>query len=153
MPNLEKGLGRSMKARKHFEISGGSFLATGKTDEEVDAMTQWVRYRIGFYASTPAYWTVLEMEGFPELGPKLNALTKQGKWDALAAEVPDNLLDACSIIGRHDQIKDIVQEHFGGITDTLLASASYERPAELPPDLVGEIKQIPISFESFVGQR
>jgi probable F420-dependent oxidoreductase len=149
IPNLDKGLSRGKKNRENFEISGGSFLATGKTDEAVDKMASWVRYRIGFYASTPAYWPVLAIEGFPELGPRLNALTKQGDWDRLAEEVPDQLLHACCVIGRHDEIKDIIEKRFGGITDTLLASASYEHPAKLPPDLIGEIKGIPVLFKRF----
>ncbi len=149
VPNLEQGLIRGKRNRENFEISGGCFLATGETDQAVDKMASWVRYRIGFYASTPAYWPVLEIEGFPGLGPRLNALTKQGQWDKLAEEVPDELLHACCVIGRYDQIKNIIQKRFEGITDTLLASASYEHPAELPPDLVCEIKDIPVLFKHF----
>src|SRR5262245_58585782 len=53
------GMTRSGRAREHFEISGGGFVATGADEGAVAKMVEWVRYRVAFYASTPAYWPVL----------------------------------------------------------------------------------------------
>ena len=149
LPQIEAGLAASGRSRKHFEINGGGFLATGADDDAVAAEVAWVRQRIGFYASTPAYWPVLEAEGCADLGPHLNALTKQGAWDRLAAEVPDELLHACTAAGRHDEIAQVVAARFGGVSDTLLASASYERPATLPPEVIADIRRIPSAFTGF----
>ncbi|MEC9248223.1 MAG: TIGR03617 family F420-dependent LLM class oxidoreductase [Pseudomonadota bacterium] len=149
MPNIKIGFVRSNKRREHFEISGGSFLATGPTNDIVAERTEWVRYRIGFYGSTPAYWPVLESAGFPDLGKKLNIMTKEGKWDKLAAAVPDDLLHACTIIGRHQEIKQLIADYYGGLSDTLLASQSYEQPSDLPPDLIAELREIETPFKNF----
>jgi hypothetical protein len=111
-----------------------------------------VRYRIGFYGSTPAYWPVLESAGFGDLGPRLNAMTKRGEWQALAAQVPDELLHACAAVGRHDEIADVVAQRFGGLSDTLLASASYETPADLPSQVVAQIQHIASPFECFAAR-
>ncbi|MEQ8233915.1 MAG: TIGR03617 family F420-dependent LLM class oxidoreductase [Gammaproteobacteria bacterium] len=151
LPHVEAGLASSGRARAHFEINGGGFLATGADDDEVAREVAWVRQRIGFYASTPAYWPVLEAEGMADLGPRLNALTKQGAWASLAAEVPDTLLHACTAVGRHDEIAAVVASRFGGLSDTLVASASYERPATLPPAVVAAIARIPAAFTGFTG--
>ncbi len=148
-PQIARGLAVSGKPRSHFEINGGGFIATGPDDETVERMAEWVRYRIGFYASTPAYWPVLDAEGYAELGPKLNRMTKQGEWDGLAAAVPDELLHACAAIGRHDEITRIVEQRFVGMADTLQASASAEHPSDLPADLVQEICALPAVFTGF----
>jgi len=149
LPALQRGLAKSGRSRAQFEISGGGFVATGPDDETVDRMLTWVRQRIGFYASTPAYWPVLETEGYGALGPELNQMTKAGRWQDLAAAVPDSLLHACTAIGRHDQIKDALDRRFGGLIDTVLASASYEMPADLPPDLIQDLSRIAVPFKGF----
>ena len=146
LPNIETGLARAGRARASFEIIGGGFLATGPDDDTVRERSEWVRQRIGFYASTPAYWPVLEAAGHAELGPRLNAMTKSGDWDALAAEVPDDLLHACAAVGHHDAIAEVVADRFGGLSDTLGASASYEQPSDLPREAITAIQAIPTAF-------
>ena len=148
-PQIERGLAMSGKPRRHFEINGGGFIATGPDDETVEHMAEWVRYRIGFYASTPAYWPVLEAEGYADLEPKLNHMTKAGEWDQLAGAVPDALLQACTAIGRHDEITRVIERRFAGMSDTLQASASAEHPSDMPPDLVEEIRALPSVFTGF----
>ena len=112
-------------------------------------MAEWVRYRIGFYASTPAYWPVLEAEGYPELGPHLNRLTKASQWDQLAKAIPDDLLQACTAIGRHDEIGPIIEKRFTGVTDTLQASASAEHPSDMPAELLQDLLALPTPFKEF----
>ncbi|MCG8691673.1 MAG: TIGR03617 family F420-dependent LLM class oxidoreductase, partial [Minwuiales bacterium] len=72
VPKLEQGLAKTGRSRENFEITGGGFIATGPDDEAVDEMVEWVRMRIGFYGSTPAYFPVLELHGLEDLGHKLN---------------------------------------------------------------------------------
>ena len=150
-PRIALGLAHSGRVRANFEINGGGFIATGATDDAVAAMAEWVRYRVAFYASTPAYWPVLETEGYSELGPKLNHMTKQGQWDRMAAEIPDALLHACAAIGRHDEIAARIAERFGGISDTLLASSSSEHPSDLPADVIEDIKHLAVPFSGFIA--
>lgn len=152
-PQLDRGLAKSGKPREHFEINGGGFIATGPDDHAVRRMTEWVRYRIGFYASTPAYWPVLQAEGYTDLGPRLNEMTKRGEWDRLAGAVPDELLQACTAIGRHDQIAQAIERRFAGMSDALQASASAEHPSDMPPDLVQDIRALPSLFSGFKPAR
>lgn len=72
-------------------------------------------------------------------------------WERLAAEIPEELLHACAAIGRHDEIAARIAQRFGGISDTLLASASSEHPSDMPPDLIQDIQRLPTPFSGFSG--
>ena len=52
-----------------------------------------VRYRVAFYGSTPAYRGVFDLHGVGDLGIKLNAMSRQGQWNDMARQVPDDVLD------------------------------------------------------------
>ncbi len=149
LPRVEQGLAKSGRERSAFEIAGGGFIATGPDDETVAKNAQWVRYRVAFYASTPAYWPVLELHGLGDLGRKLNRMTKEGRWDALAAEIPDETLDLFAAIGRHDEIAAIIERRFGGLADTIYASMSSLVRSDMPRELVADIRRIPCAFERF----
>ena len=92
LPKIQRGLDRSGKKREEFEISGGGFVATGKNQQDLDAMFELVRSRIGFYGSTPSYLPVLEAHDLKDLGLKLNGLSKKGLWDQMTKEVPDDVV-------------------------------------------------------------
>jgi probable F420-dependent oxidoreductase len=149
MAELGKGMARSGRQRQHFEITGGGFLATGPTYEVVHKQREWVRGRVGFYGSTPAYYPVLEAHGLQDLGLKLNRMTKEGAWDKLAAEISDDVLDLFVASGRHDQIKAVIARRFADTSDTIYVSANSDQPADLPPDLVADLADIKTPFEGF----
>lgn len=149
MPCLQNGLDKSQRVRNSFEINGGGFIATGVDDATVAAATEWVRYRVAFYGSTPAYWPVLETHDEGDLGRKLNRMTKDGQWDKLSAEVSDDVLRLFVAIGRHDEIASQIEQRFGGLTDTVSASTSSQVTADLPPDLIADIQRIAASFTGF----
>ncbi|HBD13120.1 MAG TPA: LLM class F420-dependent oxidoreductase [Porticoccaceae bacterium] len=148
-PKLLEGMSKSGRAREHFEISGGGFIATGPDQESVDKMMEWVRYRVAFYASTPAYWPVLAEHGLEDLGEKLNSMTKAGKWEAIAAEVSDDVVGLFAAIGRHEEIAGAIEQRFGGASDAIFASVASTVPADLPPDLLQDIQKIPARFQCY----
>lgn len=149
LPRVEEGMVKTGRARENFEISGGGFVATGATDEEVAEMFEWVRYRVGFYGSTRAYWPVFEEHGLEELGQKLNHLSRNDGWDQMAAEVSDEVVHLFAAVGRHDQLKDAITARFEGVSDVVAASASLSETGGLPPDLIAELKTIDTPFTSF----
>jgi probable F420-dependent oxidoreductase len=147
MPIVTAGLAKAGRPREKFEITGGGFLVTGKDDEAVAKLFDWVRYRVAFYGSTPAYWPVFEAHGLGDLGRKLNAMTKAGQWDKIAAEVSDDVVHLFAAVGRHDQIAKAIESRFGGLVDAVSASASSARPADLPTDLIQDINRIPTKYK------
>ena len=148
-PALDKGFSISGKSRENFEINGGGFIATGADDEAVDKMLEWVRYRVAFYGSTPAYWPVLEAHDQGDLGRKLNQMTKDGQWDQIAAEISDDLLQEFTAVGKYEDIAKEIEKQFGGTTDVVHASTNLNIRSEWPRDLIQDIEKIPSAFESF----
>ena len=86
---------------------------------------------------------MFEIEGYGEIQPTARALTKEGRWDALAAEVPDDLLQACAAVAQHDELASAVAARFGGLSDSLPLSASSEQPAEVPERVIAALRRIP----------
>lgn len=149
MPQLETGMARSGQKRETFEITGGGFVATGPDDEAVHKLREWVRYRVGFYGSTPAYYPVFEAHDLKDLGLKLNRMTKDGAWDDLANEISDDVLDLFVAAGRHDQICNIIEKRFAATADTIYASANSAQAADLPAELIQDITRIKTPFKGY----
>jgi probable F420-dependent oxidoreductase len=146
MREVRAGMLRGGRAREHFEIAGGGFIATGADADAVAKMIEWVRYRVAFYASTPAYWPVLEVHGLQELGRKLNIMSKAGQWDAMAAEISDDVVRLFAAVGTHREIAREIERRFGGVADTVAPSGGYGVRQDLPPDLVQDLRRIPSVF-------
>ena len=147
MPRIAAGLAKAGRERAQYEISGGGFLATGPDDAAVAQRFEWVRQRVAFYGSTPAYYPVLAVHGLEDLGRKLNTLTRHGKWSEMAREVPDDVVHLFAAVGRHDQIVAAIERRFGGLVDALTLRG--EGVGDVPPDLVQEIRRLPHAFRGF----
>ena len=106
-----------------------------------------MRQRVAFYGSTPAYYPVLAVHGLEDLGRKLNALTRQGRWSEMAQEVPDDVARLFAAVGRHDQIVAAIERRFGGLVDALTLRG--DGAGEVPPDLVQDIRRLPHAFRGF----
>ncbi len=78
-PAIESGLKAAGRSREDIEMVAEVIVATGRNEEELTA-SDAARFIVAFYGSTPAYRPVLEVEGWGELQPELNALSKQGEW-------------------------------------------------------------------------
>ena len=149
LPRINEGLAKSGRARENFEITGGGFIATGTDEEAVAKSVDWVRMRVAFYGSTPAYWPVLAAHGLEDLGRELNSLSRAGKWDEMTARIPDDVVSLFAAIGTHDEIAARIAARFGGLLDTVYASVSAERPSDMPPEAVAAVKRIPAAFTGY----
>jgi probable F420-dependent oxidoreductase len=149
VPRLESAMANVGRPRDKFEISGGGFIATGATDEDVAKMVEWVRMRIGFYGSTRAYWPVLAEHGLEELGMKLNHMSKTDQWDKMTGEVDDDLVHLFTAVGRHDEIAGAIEKRFGGLSDTMTDSSSSEIRGSLPAGVIQDIQRIPSKFKGY----
>jgi luciferase-like monooxygenase len=143
------GLQKSGRRREHFEVSGGGFIATGPDEESVAKMVEWVRYRVAFYGSTPAYWPVLDIHGLGELGRKLNVMSKAGQWDLMAREISDDVVRLFAAVGTHRELAKAVAERFGGAADAVGLSGGYGTRQDIPADLIQDLQRIPAVFSGF----
>lgn len=146
---LRAGWARGGRPRARFEIAGGGFIATGPDEDSVAKMFEWVRTRVAFYGSTPAYWPVLEAHGLHDLGRKLNVMSKTGQWDRMSAEISDDVVRLFAVAGTHRELAREIERRFAGVSDALTLSGGYGVHQDIPADLIQDIRRIPTAFTGF----
>jgi len=151
LPRLTSAMSSRGRSRENFEITGGGFVATGKTDEAVAKAFEWVRMRIGFYGSTRAYWPVFAEHDLQDLGEKLNHMSKTNQWAQMTNEVSDDVVHLFAAVGRHDELTAAVTERFGGLVDSISISTPIDDPTGPPPDLIQDLQAIPSPFAHYAG--
>ena len=142
IPRLSQGLNQAGRKRKDFEISGGGFVITGLDNAAVQKQFDWVRTRIGFYGSTPAYWPVFEVHDLEDLGFELNALSKRGQWQKMSELISDDLVHEFAAVGRFDEIAAKIEQHFDGRVDIV------NLPNNTPRDLIQDVININTLFQT-----
>jgi probable F420-dependent oxidoreductase len=122
LPALERGLERSGRTRADVDVTCPGFIAVADGDERVAKARAAMRRHLSYYASTPAYRPVLELHGWGDLQTELYACSKQGRWDAMAELVDDDVLDTCTIIATPDTVAAEVRARYGGLVDRITVS-------------------------------
>jgi probable F420-dependent oxidoreductase len=136
-PALERGLAKSGRRRPDLEIFYSAFVAHGGTAEEVARRREAVRAQLAFYASTPSYKGVLDCHGFGDLQPVLHRASVEGRWDQMAREIPDELLDFFCVAGPPSEVARTLVGRWGTTLDQVslpagLWSSSSEDPGWRP---------------------
>lgn len=117
LPALARGLAKVGRDRSTFQVAFSGMVVVDDTDEVRRADSREVRKQIAFYGSTLAYRGVLDLDGWGDLQPKLNELSRAGEWDAMAELIDDDVLDAFSVVAPLDQVGARVTERFAGAID------------------------------------
>jgi probable F420-dependent oxidoreductase len=125
LPAVERGLARAGRSREGFEVSGPLFVVTGTNDEEIERAKTGTRQQIAFYGSTPNYRPVLDLHGWGELQPELNALSKQGKWVEMGERIDDEILSTFAVVAGPDDVGAELGRRYGGIVDRCSFYAPY----------------------------
>lgn len=122
LPRIRAGLEEAGRSRTDLTVVGQAIVACA-TDPaaQADADTA-ARWMIAFYGSTPAYLPVLETEGRGHLHPRLRALSREGRWDEMAALVDEELLDAVVVRGDPTQVAARLVARFGDDVDRVALS-------------------------------
>jgi probable F420-dependent oxidoreductase len=138
-PAIEAGLAAAGRARGEIEVIAEVIIGVGRTDEELEA-ARGVRNLLAFYGSTPAYRPVLEVEGWGDVQPELNALSKRGGWAEMAGLITDEMVDTLAVHGTPDQVAAEVVHRFGDC-DRICAYFPYYRAGDdLIADFVAAMK-------------
>jgi len=131
VPMIEATLAENGRDRGKFEIVATMFCAAGDTDEEVDKARTALRRQISFYGSTPAYKGVFELHGWNDLQPRLNRLSKEGKWDEMAESLSEEVVDAFVISGTPEKVVDQLKTVFAGKIDRTTFGFGVKDPDRL----------------------
>jgi probable F420-dependent oxidoreductase len=114
VPALAEGLRVSGRQPDQFQVIAQAMVAVGSTEDELSTAIDRVAGLIAFYGSTPAYGPVLEVEGWAELQPELNRLSKIGKYAEMRKLITDPMVRAYGIVGTPEECADQIRKRFGG---------------------------------------
>jgi probable F420-dependent oxidoreductase len=138
LPALDRGRSRSGRARP--AVCGFVFVAAGRDDAELSAAIDVIKYRIAFYGSTPAYKPVLDLHGRGDLQPRLNSMSKQGRWDEMAAVIPDELLHELAVVGSPAECGTALRERYTGLIDRVTLNMPYPHDPEVRLGVAREVR-------------
>lgn len=141
MPAVERGLAARPPGRGAFEVLPELIVCTGRDDAELAVADEGCRGLLGFYASTPAYRSVFELEGHGELQPVAQDLTRQGRWDELGALIEEPLLSRIAVRGTPAEVAAQIVRRYGSLTDRVALYLPYTASGELLAELVDELRR------------
>lgn len=124
-PLLAEGAARSGRDPGEVVLTSSCFVVTGNSDEEIEAASRAIKQQISFYASTRTYAPVLAAHGWEEVGPRLNALSREGKWDGMADLISDEMLAELAVVGRREDIGRLLREKYDGLLDRISLYLPY----------------------------
>jgi probable F420-dependent oxidoreductase len=131
LPAVDAGLEVAGRTRDGFAIQPQVILAMGRTGEELAAASSGARRLLAFYGSTPAYRPVLEVEGWGDLQPELNRLSKRGDWAAMPGLVTDEMLETLAVRGTPEECAAEIGRRFGDVADRVCAYfPGYDAPLD-----------------------
>lgn len=140
LPAVRRGLDKAGRSIDDFLLQVNAIVITGESEEEYRAAENSVKGLLGFYASTPAYRPPMEAVGLGELQPKLNALSKEGKWDQLGDYIDDEFLDAFCVRGKPGDIAAKLKARYGEYADRLAIYAPYAASDAMWTGIVASLK-------------
>ncbi|WP_232676555.1 TIGR03617 family F420-dependent LLM class oxidoreductase [Nocardioides sp. R-C-SC26] len=134
LPAVAEGLARA--GRERIDLYPQAIVATGETPEAIEAATLGVRGLLAFYGSTPAYRSVLEVEGWGDLQPELNTLSKTGDIAAMIDLVDEDMLRTLAVVGTPVECAAEIGRRFGDIADRVCA---YFPGSTHPPHVISAL--------------
>ena len=130
LPNLARGASKSGRNLEDLQVSGGGFIVTGATEEELESNRRATKDRIAFYASTRSYAPVMNVHGWNDTSEKLYRMSVNGEWASMGREITDDMLETFAVVGLHDDIVDMVKARYGPYA----SSVDFSIPVRNPED-------------------
>ena len=115
MPNVDKGLAAAGRSRTDLAVVPEIIVSVA--DQDPDHVS--ARRLLAFYGSTPAYRPVLEVHGWGDLQPELNALSKQGRWEDMARLIDDDVLHTIAACGSPADVAKHIRDRVDGVSDRI----------------------------------
>ncbi len=140
LPAVEAGLARRGTGRHQFQLSWPLFVVSGSSEEETQSFARLVRQQIAFYASTPAYRGVLDLHGWGDLHPELNALSKQGRWEDMAALIGDDMLETFAVVAPLEELGAAIRRRTEGLVQRISFYALPRLDDEARARLLADIR-------------
>ena len=116
LPSFQAGR-RASGRLDRLALSCAVFVVTGSNEDDIEASKHLTKSQIAFYASTPSYSKVLELHGWADLIPSLNALLRRKRWTELHKLISDDMLKAFAVIAPPDELPYALRDRYAGLLD------------------------------------
>ena len=128
--------------RQNFIVQVGGMCVTGTTAEEYQAAAASMRGLLAFYGSTPAYLPPMRAIGYEALQPELNRLSKQGRWEDMAALIDEPFLHAFAVCGEPDAVARQLWDKYADFATRLSIYAPYALPDAAWQSILDDFKSL-----------
>jgi probable F420-dependent oxidoreductase len=116
LPNMTAGAASAGRSLDDITRISTVFVVTGRDEAEMASSMNAVKEQIAFYASTPSYRPVLDVNGW-DFGSTLSMMSRRGEWDRMAEVIPDEVVDEVAIVGPPDEIGARMRSRYGDRLD------------------------------------
>jgi alkanesulfonate monooxygenase SsuD/methylene tetrahydromethanopterin reductase-like flavin-dependent oxidoreductase (luciferase family) len=145
LPAIDAGLSAAGKpargsAADRFDIVSEVIVCCGHDQDELAVAQAGVRRLLAFYGSTPAYRAVLEVEGYADLQPELNAASKRGEWATMAELIDDTLLRTIAVHGSPADCATQIMDRYGEVATRLAVYQPYAANPDTTAELLDELR-------------
>jgi len=133
LPRVDQALTDAGRDRASFTLAQGIILSIA---ERREVAVREAKAQVGFYGTTPNYAPVFAANGEAHLTEDLGRVFADtgGDPDALAAAVPDEVVERYAVAGTPDEVRDRLAE-VGGLVDHLILGGAWYR---VPPPRMQE---------------
>ncbi|MDN4518343.1 LLM class F420-dependent oxidoreductase [Mycolicibacterium austroafricanum] len=140
IPTLTRGIERAGRTRADIEVTSPLFIVTGLDEQQMAAAAVATRKQIAFYASTPAYRSVLELHGWGDLQTELHRLSREGDWDTMGSLIDDGMLAEFAVVALVDDVVDKIRARCDGVIDRVLVGFPPSIDEATVVDLVTDLR-------------
>ena len=117
LPNIEIGLAKRQRSRRDIEVSSSIFVIPTDDAAQAAQFTAEVRQQISFYASTPPYRPVFELEGWGGIADQLKALAARGRWNEMPELITDEMLERFALRATWAELPAKILAKYNGLLD------------------------------------
>jgi probable F420-dependent oxidoreductase len=154
MPALIRGRRRAgLDNLNGYTVTAPALIAVGRNGEQIDKAAALLRMHIGFYASTPAYRSVLALHGWEDLQPELQRLAREGRWADMAGQISDEILHEVGTVGDIPSVAEQLRQRWGQVAERITLTVPSGSDSAVLSDLVDELSGTRVPKPVAAGER
>jgi alkanesulfonate monooxygenase SsuD/methylene tetrahydromethanopterin reductase-like flavin-dependent oxidoreductase (luciferase family) len=89
------------------------------------------------------------VHGLAALGEKGHRYPREGRWDEMAAQIPDDVIGLFAVVGTYDTIVGEIEQRYRGGADTIAFPTSPDAEPRALREVVEGIQRIPSAFTGY----
>jgi len=117
LPNIQRGLTITGRGRQAIELSSSIFVIPTDDPKEAAKCETEVRRQISFYASTPPYRPVFDLEGWGAVADQLKSLAARGRWNEMPSLITHEMLERLALRGSWATLPEKILKKYDGLLD------------------------------------